>query len=442
MIPFLPPPEDNDFTPLITGKMAHATYLPAVNAPYVRAMSKSMAKFRGNREKSLPGYARTSIFNFLDKSKGKVRYPYALYSAGQAMLDTAKGDVEEAFIQKRNRRTTKILADSGGFQLITGVLDIKWDNEADANKTRRDILNWIEHTADGGMTLDVPLAAIDVQPNKWTFEKCLAETIKSNRIFAEKKTDTAILNVLHGRTIPEEEAWYKAVKDFPFQGWAFGGGIRGNLGRVLRCLIKLRDDKMLDKGRCQWMHFLGVEQAHTSLAYTAIQRILRFTVNDEIMISFDSSNPFREADRWQQFVTHITFQPKKPFINVNTVMARKEDAAYFDNPYAPRSPILEGLTAKDLFPDGVTADSGMDELSYQILMLNNLYMRLLANYQVNHVADAIRGSQALAREKGITPDPSFLQGAVEIEDIIIAIFRSETPLSLIDEHRAALEGYF
>jgi hypothetical protein len=262
MIPFFPPPHDNDFTPQIKGEMAHAAYLPAVNTGYARLINKSMATLRGQRTRSIAGYSRTSVFDFLDKKKGKLYYPFALYSAGHAFLDTDKSDAEEAFIQNRNRKKTRLLADSGGYQLIKGILKIEWDNETKANATRRKILNWIEHTADGGMTLDVPTAAIDMNSDFWTFDRCLEETIKSNKIFAEKKTDTAILNTLHGRTEPEEEAWYKAVKDFPFQGWAFGGGIRMNLRRVLRRLIKLRDDRMLDKGRAEWLHFLGVEQSH------------------------------------------------------------------------------------------------------------------------------------------------------------------------------------
>jgi hypothetical protein len=125
-----------------------------------------------------------------------------------------------------------------------------------------------------------------------------------------------------------------------------------------------------------------------------------------------------------------------------SLRARKEDATYFDNPYSPKSPIIEGVTSQDLFPDYIDAKSGLDDLSYQILMLNNLYMRLLSNYQVNHIADKFRGENALALQKGVTPDPSFIQDALDIEDIIFEIFRSEKPLSLIDKHRGNFDSYF
>jgi hypothetical protein len=161
-----------------------------------------------------------------------------------------------------------------------------------------------------------------------------------------------------------------------------------------------------------------------------------------MFVSFDSSNPFREMSRWQEFSTHIEFLPDAPFVIVKPLRARKEDAVYFDNPYSPKSPMLEGVTSQDLFPDYIDARSGLDGLSNQILMLNNLYMRLLSNYQVNHIADKFRGEHALALQKGITPDPSFIQDALDIEDIIFEIFRSEKPLSLIDKHRGNFDSYF
>ena len=66
----------------------------------------------------------TAGMNFLDPDDSYFHYPWGLYSAGHAHLDTEKSDEREPMVQGRDRSKTMILGDSGGFQLLQVYL--KW----------------------------------------------------------------------------------------------------------------------------------------------------------------------------------------------------------------------------------------------------------------------------------------------------------------------------
>ena len=125
-------------------------------------------------------------------------------------------------IQQRDRNKTLILGDSGGYQIGKGVLKFDWLNfEGDsANKTRLDILRWLELTADWSMMLDVPTWACDhihaPKTGLTSFEDCLEKTRFNNKFFLENRNgkDTKFLNVLQGGDWKTAEKWYEGVKEF------------------------------------------------------------------------------------------------------------------------------------------------------------------------------------------------------------------------------------
>lgn len=240
-----------------------ALFLPSISSLYAKHVSKDDSTVRkGDGPKGM-----TSIkdLDLLDPEKGIFWYPWVLYSAGHAQLDLQKTDIQESMIQKRNKDRTFVLADSGGYQLSTGVLkgnlgDI--DNmNADPSALRHKILKWMEHTADFSMILDIPTTScknpksiiyqryppeyylkdekgniiLDKDDNpivdktetrpKYTdkdrFYKCLEYTVKNNAYYIKHRTvgDTKLLNVLQGRDITidgsgENDIWYNVVKYF------------------------------------------------------------------------------------------------------------------------------------------------------------------------------------------------------------------------------------
>ena len=90
-----------------------------------------------------------------------------------------------------------------------------------ANKVRRDILNWLELTADWSMTLDVPTWAADELNSPKTglksFRDTLNGTIYNNKFFQKNRLgQTKFLNVLQGDDWETAQTWYDAIKDFEF----------------------------------------------------------------------------------------------------------------------------------------------------------------------------------------------------------------------------------
>ena len=244
--------------------------------------------------------------NFLNPEQGYFTYKYALYSAGHAQLDLEKSMEQESMIQQRDRRNTMILGDSGGYQIGKGVLKFDWLNfeGAEANKTRKKILEWLELTADWSMMLDVPTWACDhihsPKTGLKTFEDCLDKTKFNNKYFLENRLgQTKWLNVLQGSDWDTAEKWYRGVKEFSdpavwgdkaAEGWAFGGANMCKMDITLKRLMTMREEGMLI-GK-NWIHFLGTAQLDWSCYLTQIQRQIRKHINPELTISFDCASPF------------------------------------------------------------------------------------------------------------------------------------------------------
>jgi len=286
----------------------YAVYLPAISSFYSTYIAKQRLEEFVSKDRIPKGFDRgIEGMNFLNEEEGYFTYRYGLYSAGHAQLDLNKSMVQESMIQQRDRSKTMILGDSGGYQIGKGVLKFDWlDFEGkSANKTRQNILEWLELTADWSMMLDVPTWACDhihsPKTGLKTFEDCLEKTRFNNDYFLQNRLgQTKWLNVLQGGDWDTAEKWYNGVKEFsdptgPYagkeaEGWAMGGANMCKMDITLKRLMTLREDNLL-KGK-DWMHFLGTAQLDWSCYLTLIQRQIRKHINENFTISFDCASPF------------------------------------------------------------------------------------------------------------------------------------------------------
>ena len=285
----------------------YAVYLPAISSFYSTYVAKQRLEEFVPTDRIPKGFDRgIEGMNFLNPEQGYFTYKYALYSAGHAQLDLNKSLVQESMIQQRDRANTVIVGDSGGYQIGKGVLKFDWLNfeGAAANKTRQQILEWLELTADWSMMLDVPTWACDHIHSPKTglksFEDCLDKTRFNNDYFLKNRLgQTKWLNVLQGSDWDTAEKWYNGVKEFSdpavwgdkaAEGWAMGGANMCKMDITLKRLMTMREDGLLkDKN---WMHFLGTAQLDWSCYLTLIQRQIREHINENITISFDCASPF------------------------------------------------------------------------------------------------------------------------------------------------------
>ena len=73
---------------------------------------------------------------------------------------------------------------------------------------------------------------------------------------------------------------------------------------MLRRLIKLRDEKLLEPGR-DVIHFLGTSKLELACLLTAVQRNIRQHVNPNMKVTFDCASPFLATAYGQVYTQHV-----------------------------------------------------------------------------------------------------------------------------------------
>jgi hypothetical protein len=287
----------------------YALYLPALGQSYCEFVV-------GKRDKSTPSSVRRVDLNFRNANSKLWTYKWCLASAGYL----AYSDKTNA-ISQRSPKSSWVLGDSGGYQVATGALRAAngWaafaQNPDTITALWRDsdvkgrILNWLDAHCDCAMTLDIPLwvklPKYDTSPFHHCSTGLLTDlTVENLRYISDRRGvvgNCKFLNVIQGNDETEEEHWYQKVRDFDFEGWAFGTKVNwGSIVPTLKRILIMRDDGMLE-GRKQWLHILGVSQLKWAVALTAIQRGIQRSAGSNFTVSFDSSTPFLWAGKYQTY---------------------------------------------------------------------------------------------------------------------------------------------
>ncbi len=287
-----------------------ARFLPAISKMYADVLWKGSAL----RSSPIP----TEDLDFLNPTSTLFHLDAALYSAGQA-AKTKQSAQKQSFVTARPSGCV-LVGDSGGYQIQTGA--IKWRGD----ETREQMLCWMEANCDWSMILDFPTGGIGagtiaahrkrIEKKEAPFDQlvldgqavtleelhmqnglgpdyntCLYQTLYNNNWFVQHRTPgaTKLLNVLQGRDERESKEWYQRVKHYSFEGWAIAGATRHQYDVVLRRIINMRDDGLLEDR--DWCHFLGVGGLEHGCILTTIQECIR-SFNPRFRVSFDVSSAF------------------------------------------------------------------------------------------------------------------------------------------------------
>jgi len=392
--------------------------------------------------------------NFLKEDDSYFQYKWGLYSIGHAQRDVTKTDKRDMIIQQRDRSKTFILGDSGGYQIVTGVIKCDWNNFKSDDSLRHQVLNWLEHTADYSMILDVPTLATLPQYSAKSgikdFAQCLDYTKFNADFFVKnRKFETKYLNVMQGMNEQESRAWYDAVKHYPFEGWAFSGACKSNkIDILLRRLIQMRDDKLLERGERDLVHVLGVGKLELAVVYTAIKRALREHVNPDMEFTFDAASPFIGASKGEIYAESIyksdSFRLQTDrFINDKSLKGSTVRLPY-------RSPIADRLTMGDMCYQGVGAldkngqvsKTSWDSLTYMLMQGHNTYSHIESIQRANRFADSTMPlidtdhnlwSQVSGKGKARQIDDHIPVEVVYMINFIEKLFKSENPMTMINE---------
>jgi hypothetical protein len=311
----------------------YAVFLPAISGFYATFVGKQ-------RDPASPPYVDPvrmpagltdmEMMNWLNDQKGLFPYKWSLYSGGHANLDLTKQDWSEDMVRNRDPKTT-ILGDSGGFQIAKGLWEGDWKANSGcpkAQKKREAVLKWLDNISDYCMTLDIPTWVIHDKKASaacqiGTLQEAVDATKYNNEYFMKHRRGkanggTKILNVLQGANHADADRWYDLMKDYcdpakypdtHFDGWAMGGQNMCDVHLVLKRLVALRHDNLLQEGIHDWMHFLGTSKLEWAVLLTVIQRAVRKYVNPAFTISFDCASPFLATANGQVY-HHIDLPPE------------------------------------------------------------------------------------------------------------------------------------
>ena len=217
---------------------------------------------------------------------------------------------------------------------------------------------------------------------------------------------------------------------------------------VLKRLVALRHDNLLQQGKHDWMHFLGTSKLEWAVLLTVIQRAIRKYVNPDFTISFDCASPFlatangqvyHQIDlphdgKWCYRMSPIADDKKystdtRPY---GTAVVADGLVDHFDE-----SPLSQLLTMKDiciyrpgdLNKIGKEGKTSWDSFSYALLMGHNVWTHLEAVQRANRTFDSGSWPRMLWNQNG---------DHAKFEDIVEAIFATsdrEESENLIDHYR-------
>jgi hypothetical protein len=256
--------------------------------------------------------------------------------------------------------------------------------------------------------------------------------------------------VLQGDNHTSAEEWYQLMKEYcdpqkypdtHFDGWAMGGQNMCDVDLILRRLVTLRYDNLLQEGVHDWMHFLGTSKLEWACLLTDIQRAVRKYVNPAFTISFDCASPFLATANGQMY-HHIDLPHNEKWCYrmspsaddkkyaVDTRMFR--DVVLQDGifPHFDESPISQHLQIKDvcIYKPGdlnkikKEGKTSWDSFSYALMMGHNVWTHIEAVQRANREYDAGRHPAMMWNQgtKSRTGDHA------RFRDIVDAIFAAPT----------------
>ena len=443
----------------------YAIFLPALSGFYATYVGKQ--RYDEYVEKSrIPSNFPNGVesLNYLNKQEGLFNYKWTLYSAGHAELDVNKHSPKEDMIRNRDRANTWALGDSGGFQIGKGVWEGDWKNPncPKAQKKREQVLAWMDAYMDYGMVLDIPAwVARSPAGAKATGISTYQEAVDATRInndyfMANRNGNCKFLNVLQGENHADAEDWYQQMKDYcdpkvypdtHFNGWSMGGQNMCDIHLVLKRLVALRFDGLLEPGIHDFMHFLGTSKLEWATLLTDIQRAVRKYHNPNFTITFDCASPFLATANGQIYIqTEMEDRTKWVYRMVPSVDDKKyatdnrlfKDATLSDGIFKnfEDSPITAELKVSDichyapgmLNKIGKEGKTSWDSFSYAIQMGHNVWSHINAVQEANRQYDSGVYPAMLVEERF---------DRIYFRDIVEAIFMTDNR----DEANAIIEEF-
>jgi hypothetical protein len=224
------------------------------------------------------------------------------------------------------------------------------------------------------------------------------------------------LNVLQGRNHGQSDAWYEEMKKYcdpkvypenHFNGWAFGGQNKIDVHLMLKRLVGIIHDGLLQEGKHDLIHCLGTSILEYAVLFSDIQRAIRKYHNPKLTITFDCASPFYSAAKGLAYNNTVIEHDKKWTYSMEKTAEKKSyatdnrkfsDAVLADKVHKlfTDSPVTDRLLVKDLCyrgqgfigQHGKETKTSWDTLSYTLLQSHNVYQHMTAVQEANRKYDS------------------------------------------------------
>ena len=168
------------------------------------------------------------------------------------------------------------------------------------------------------------------------------------------------------------------MKDFDFEGWAFGGDTKNGIEPLLKWIRRLLDDGKLHS-KTEWLHVLMMSPPINSVLLTALQKRLRELLGNTITVSYDSSSPFQTSGISQKIAVLPeltddikTWRIKSVQYPQHPKYLSQTDIRYLDDIV---SPITKLVSINDFHAkSGPMETKFLDTLAQHLLTNHNLYV--------------------------------------------------------------------
>jgi len=277
---------------------------------------------------------------------------------------------------------------------------------------------------------------------------------------ANRRGNFKVLNVLQGSNHDDADNWYNEFKDYcdpakypetHFNGWAMGGQNMCDVHLILRRLVHMIHDGLLEQGLHDVMHFLGTSKLEWAVLLTDIQRAVRKYHNPNFMITYDCASPFlatangqiyhsiRIDDRGKwSYMMSPSADDKKYSTDVRLFKDAVEADGIFENfensPISKHCKINDICIYKpgDLNKIGKEGKTSWDSFSYALQMGHNVWMHIESTQRANEQYDAGLFPYMLINDKDF---PGW--GVVKFKEVVDEIFSlkdRQKSLDLIDKY--------
>lgn len=373
---------------------------------WVKTFNKSVYDYRDN----IPYGSFKSLdeFNWYDGVNPRFRHSSGLYSPGHAALDLDKARKLDRIMFERDRSSTFLLVDSGGYQVGTGVWSL---DELDDIVPK--VIKWQEAISDLAVILEVPTWMKRENGEFIDFDYALNTTNRLLKAYAAHATGAVKFIVpLHGLDFQQGKRWFEETRWFYDEGYAVGWCMSSTFSSKFSEALRIISYMIEQQHYPRFLHLLARGQQQAAVVADIMRRTIPRCYPSHIQdsdggnvlnVTVDASSEFQSAGRYLTIYRRTVpavgdAAATAPYV-IKTETFESEDRNRFppDRTYPDvDGPILgrdeHGVVFGDLLapPNKTLSAYNVDDVTSAILIAHNLWVKRDAIERMKKLESSLR----------------------------------------------------